>query len=331
MTRSAQPSAIGPQPVCGCSVSSAGAGHGIVSSASICPGAGRGARSAIRNSQSTTGLRRFGFTLVEIAIVFAIIAVLVVVIAMVSTKARTAAKVKQTRAIMESVMMALAEYRMVYGDLPPQPFDPDDVPPPDSPFGFRPLPPGSDQFRFDFFREPNDFPGDYQNDPPARGDEVPAKNSPGTVAYSVKPAPSLAAKFEPDNLRIYGIQALYARLSSEPNSKRVLSKLPPSCLGRGSHKDASDNLVVGSIDPEMGFQEAGSMVAMSPPGTRIKYDPGDSTLPGRVYEALILLDAWGRPMYYDMDNTANNHQPALQSAGPDGLFGTDDDIWSFKK
>lgn len=322
MTRSAQPSAIGPQPVCGCSVSSA----------TVCCGAGRGAQSAIRNPQSATGLRRFGFTLAEIVVVFAIIAILAVIVTMVTTRSRTAAKVKQTRAIMESVMMALAEYRMVYGDLPPQPFDPDDVPPPDSPFGFRTLPPGSDQFRFDFFREPNGFPGDYQNDPPARGDEVPApKNSPGTVAYSVKPAPSLAAKFEPDDLRIYGIQALYARLSSEPNSKRVLSKLPPSCLGRGSHKDASGNLVVGSIDPEMGFQEAGSMVAMSPPDTRIKYDPGDSTLPGRVYEALILLDAWGRPMYYDKDNTANNHQPALQSAGPDGLFGTDDDIWSFKK
>jgi|GEM_PF-2735285 len=321
MTRSAQPSAIGPQPVCGCSVSSAGAGHGIVSSASICPGAGRGARSAIRNSQSTTGLRRFGFTLVEIAIVFAIIAVLVVVIAMVSTKARTAAKVIQTRAIMESVMMAMQEYKLAGHSTPPAPFDPDDVPTSSDSF-ITSLPPGSDEFRTDFFREPSNLKGDFAEgtndnpkEKPSRGEGSAPPRPPGWVAYSVKPN-SGTPKFVPDGgtdgKRIYGIQSLYYYLVREPNSKRVLGKVPPG------------NLVSpDKISAEMGFQYAGTMMATD--------DPDDPALPSRVSEVLVLLDAWGRPMYYDMDNTANNHQPALQSAGPDGLFGTDDDIWSFKK
>ena len=242
------------------------------------------------------GFGRGGFTLVELVIVFAIIAVLVGVITVASVKAREAAKVKQTKAVMEAAMMALAEYRLANpNELPPQPVDPDDEPDGADPFVTE-LPPGTDEFRLDFFREPSGRPAEGA---------TPA----GRKAYSVDPD-----TLKPDGKRIYGIQAFYYALVREPDSKRALGKIP------------SGNLVnPDKISPTMGFQDVGNMMATGDPD-----DPPEQFRP-RVTEVLVLVDAWGRPMYYDADVTANNDEPGLLSAGPDGKFNTADDIWSFQK
>jgi len=257
------------------------------------------------------GFGRGGFTLVELVIVFAIIAVLVGVITVASVKAREAAKVKQTKAVMEAAMMALAEYRLANpNELPPQPVDPDDKQTPSDPF-ITELPPGTDEFRLDFFREPSDTRDDFDEGPSDNPREKPAEGATpiGMEAYSVDPD-----TLKPDGKRIYGIQAFYYALVREPDSKRALGKIP------------SGNLVnPDKISPAMGFQYAGRMMATDDPNA-----PPEKFRP-TVTEVLVLVDAWGRPMYYDADVTANNDEPGLLSAGPDGKFGTNDDIWSYQK
>lgn len=259
--------------------------------------------------------RRPAFTLTEIMIVVAIIAILAVVVAWAGSRVLSDAKVKQTRAALETINSAITAYLQNQSGAPPRPTDPDD---PGNPF-IATLPPGSDGFRIDFFREPDGSINTYSNpvggDPPAIGDKQ-------IVAYSVSPDSS-TAHYKPDSRRIYGIQSLYYFLAREPSSKQILAKLPPVFVAKGGFTNASGQFVPCSVAGEMGFQDAGAFMA------RGKYNSSDTTLPTRVTEVPILLDAWGRPLYYDADARKNNDLPAVQSAGPDGKFGNEDDIFSY--
>ena len=260
------------------------------------------------------------FTLVEVMVVIAIIAILVVVVAWAGSRVMSDAKVKQTRAVMDTIKLAMAEYAQAHGSAPSAPVDPDDPSPTKS------LPPGNDGFRIDFFREPDNSINTYSipngGDPPCIGNN-------SWDAYSVVPDSS-AARYKPDQKRIYGIQALYYYLSREPGCKRTLDKIPPVCVAHGCAIDATSGKAIPcSVSGEMGCQNAGSLMATG------KYSSSDSILPTRVSEVPILLDAWGRPMYYGWDGWLDPahgvERVYVLSAGPDGVFLTGDDIDSRKE
>lgn len=92
-----------------------------------------------------------------------------------------------------------------------------------------------------------------------------------------------------------GIEALYFFLSKVPESRRTLDKIDGSLI-------ISDGII---------------------------------TIDGREYPLLRIIDPWGRTLRYDYYDDPNNPQldeartfPVIISAGPDGIFGTDDDIKS---
>ena len=50
----------------------------------------------------------------------------------------------------------------------------------------------------------------------------------------------------------------------------------------------------------------------------------------RIIESLTILDAWNQPLYYGWSQNLNNGIPYMRSAGPDMIWGSDDDIFSYE-
>ncbi|MEP0844035.1 MAG: prepilin-type N-terminal cleavage/methylation domain-containing protein, partial [Phycisphaerae bacterium] len=80
-------------------------------------GLGRLVRGSLLAHPHPAALRR-GFTLIELAVVFAVIAILVTVVAFTARGGRTSAKIKQTRATMDVLKLAMDEYRAARGAYP---------------------------------------------------------------------------------------------------------------------------------------------------------------------------------------------------------------------
>lgn len=284
-------------------------------------------QSAIRNPQlhpsrpSPLAARRSAFTLVEIAIAIAVIAVLVVIITMVTVKARDAAKVKQTKAILQSLKLAMDECKGADSPLPP-PAHYYPVYPAPPLAGWNALPPTANDpsgnvVRTDYYRSVTSgswtpitaLTADYPHGSEGPIDDIWALPDP-----KVNEPPGYSDGYPNDaKLKIYGIQLLYAMLMQEPRSKQVLMKLPESSFARAS---TLTEFLPGASDYFIGRGPP------SIPRWRINIL--------RPREALAILDAWGRPLHYCERPNISNGQPYVQSAGPDGVFDNDDDVYNFK-
>lgn len=237
-----------------------------------------------------------GFTLVEIMVVMAIIGLLVVVVAWAGGRSRDAAKVRKTLADLAVIQAAMADFRSVAGFEVMPPADPDDMR-----VILPPVPANMQDARVDFYRRGDGTPGNWLNEPAAQnGVRVNPASPRPMVLWAVN-----GRMVQDPQLRIYGIQALYYALMSEPSSKAILSKLPESSFGQASTfwTQTADNL---------------SHVV----------DGGGTA--AQVMSARVIVDAWGKAMYYGRDPRVNSGQFYVQSAGPDGLWGNDDDLYSFK-
>lgn len=239
----------------------------------------------------SSSLRR-GFTLIELAVVFAVIAILVVVVTYAATGIRDASKVKLTRSVMSSLKMAMADFKAAGGKFPPPAWNPTSNATP----AYKPSTMISGtEYRMDYYRE-------FSSAGAAPVGEPSTGNKKEEVIWGV-PAPDKQAWSSPyvssQPLRMYGIQALYHHLSSEPNSKKVLDKMSPTSFARGSQvwPNTSDFIVFRGSPPK---------------------------------EVQAMVDGWGRGLYYGQDVNINNGQPYVQSAGRDGFFETDDDLYSYK-
>lgn len=106
-----------------------------------------------------------------------------------------------------------------------------------------------------------------------------------------------------------GSEALYFFLSKVPESRRTLDKI---------HRSDKQKTVGSLITNE----------DSSGVGLVIRIDDAN-------YPLLRIIDPWGRTLRYDYYDDPNNLDPdeartfpVITSAGPDGIFGTDDDIKS---
>jgi prepilin-type N-terminal cleavage/methylation domain-containing protein len=256
------------------------------------------------------GARRPGFTLTEVMIVIAIIAILVVVVAWAGARVLGDAKVKQTHSVMNSFKAAMAAYRGTGAGLVAPPHFARTFPLPQY-TGYVLLPPtfGPDHTRTDYYRQARSGTWTELTSPTADREITPGTDFPINGIWAL---PDGTYQSNPDNYqsngrRVYGIQALYHCLMQEPRSKEILSKMSSSSFARGTKLsdffpvEVSDYLIGGGA------------------GT---------TMP---HETQAILDAWGRPLYYGQSNGVNNGEAYLQSAGPDGLFGTGDDVFSYKE
>ena len=65
------------------------------------------------------------------------------------------------------------------------------------------------------------------------------------------------------------------------------------------------------------------------PETATANDDGDAVfVDGRTKSLIEVNDAWGGPIWYEPGVSGSGNFPVLTSAGPDGVFGTADDIIS---
>jgi type II secretory pathway pseudopilin PulG len=236
-------------------------------------------------------------------IAIAIIAILVGIVAWMGSRSNTDAKVKQTKAAMDAIRAAVTEYKLAGHTLmPTQPYDPDDNTPPD--ITLIGLFEGDPTFRADFYRERSGTEGDFGLN--ANGDSAdgPAEGDTGRFAYSVRPENHKV----PDGRRIYGIQVLYYELIKEPNSRAMVNKIP------SAHVISAEKVAPGTE-----FLNPGTLMR--------KGNPADDQ---RATDVLVFVDAWGRPLYYQKSTRENNDEWSVRSAGPDGQWGTGDDIFSYK-
>lgn len=252
-----------------------------------------------------------GFTLTEVMIVIAIIAILAVVVAWAGSRVLSDAKVKQTHSLMNSLKSAMTECKAAAGSLVPPAHMSEVVPVPDYP-GASVLRPtdASKQVRTDYYRQAISGTNWTDLTMPTADHPVPGSSKPLDGLWAL---PNGMIQKNPDDYRsegrrLYGIQALYWWLMREPRSRQILSSLSPSSFARATtlvdyfpSEFAADYL----IGPDVG--------AMTPQETQ------------------AILDAWGRPLFYGRDPRRNNGEAYLQSAGPDGQFDTEDDVKSYEE
>jgi len=106
-----------------------------------------------------------------------------------------------------------------------------------------------------------------------------------------------------------GSEALYFFLSKVPESRKTLDKI------HRSDKDKGIGSLITNEDSE---------------GVDIEISVDD-----KVYPLMRIIDPWGKTLRYDYYDDPNNPDPEearnfpiITSAGPDGIFGTNDDIKS---
>jgi hypothetical protein len=111
------------------------------------------------------------------------------------------------------------------------------------------------------------------------------------------------------NLYYSGSEALYFFLSKVPESRKTLDKI---------HRSDKQKIVGSLITNE----------DSSGVGLVIRIDDAN-------YPLMRIIDPWGRTLRYDYYDDPNNPKldeartfPVITSAGPDGVFGTDDDMKS---
>jgi prepilin-type N-terminal cleavage/methylation domain-containing protein len=257
--------------------------------------------------------RRAGFTLMEIMIVVAIIAILVVIVAWAGSRLLNDAKVKQTHSVMNALKSAMREYRdATQNDLVSPPGYFVNVPP-----GYgdgRLLPPTEGGVRTDYYRQEQNGKWTPLTAPTAdrkiSGTDKPINDIWAVPDGTIQPV--FPDDYHSNTRRVYGIQALYHCLMQEPRSRQVLEKLGSSSSSRGTTLGEYFTTQTGTV------QVSDFLI-------------GDGAGTQRPRETQAILDGWGRPLYYARRHDINNDQPYVQSAGPDGQFGNDDDIFSFKE
>lgn len=256
---------------------------------------------------------RRGFTLIELAVVFAVIAILVTVVAFTARGGRNSAKIKQTRATMDVLKLAMDEYRATRGAYPRPPhyvYQVDSngvhhhaVCPPTVSGAY------GQSIAADYYRQddekghtPDTAPvADYPPKPgsyPRPVDGIWAAHVPGDNLANVAPP------FPSNGWKLYSIQGLYYFLMDEPSARQVLDRIKSSFVRADQIKA-----------PHLEW-----------PANTSKF----ATQGSIPREALAIVDAWGTPLYYGKRPTENNNVPFVQSAGPDGVFSNGDDLYSFK-
>ncbi len=106
-----------------------------------------------------------------------------------------------------------------------------------------------------------------------------------------------------------GSEALYFFLSKVPESRKTLDKIHRSDKQKG----------IGSLITNEDSDGVGIEISVD----------------GKVYPLMRIIDPWGNTLRYDYYDDPNNPKPdearnfpVITSAGPDGIFGTNDDIKS---
>lgn len=113
---------------------------------------------------------------------------------------------------------------------------------------------------------------------------------------------------------IYGIPLFVYVLSSIEEGRSIINRLP----------DELKTAVGGTGMAPTNFRiEPATHLGLA--------DPQDTSKARKVEPAVWLLDAWKRPLYYGWNQNVNNGVPYLQSAGPDGIWGSADDLYSFAR
>jgi prepilin-type N-terminal cleavage/methylation domain-containing protein len=256
------------------------------------------------------GSRRSGFTLTEVMIVIGIIAILITVVAWGGSRLLSDAKVKQTHAVMNSLKSAMAACKAAGSLVAPANWSAT-IPVPQYP-GASNLPATDDTsgkvVRTDYYRQAQTGGWNVLTMPTANR-EVSASDTPmdGIWALPDGKYQSDPTQYESKGYRIFGIQALYHCLMQDPQSKPIMSGLPPSSFAPGT-----------KLKEYFGDQVSDYLIGA-----------GAGTV--RPHETQAILDAWGVPLHYGRETGVNNGEPYLQSAGPNGRFGDSDDVLSYKE
>ena len=236
--------------------------------------------------------RQDGFTLVELLVVIGIMSLLAAGIAVVGSKVRQGAQIKATKTTMSLLCSALCEYQNVK-----------DI---GSGFAF-PVEPELTGFDLHVAGPPAEFGLIY-----AINNYLPQVST--TNIHSEQHNTfTWKDDLQPDERRyaLTTIEFIYAVMEDVPQCRAILEKLPQDRVVN------ADNDSMSILDPS-----------------------------GNIIAAKALLevnDAWGHPLWYTVRGAIQpNPQPLASgvvldnfpmtvSAGPDGLFGTEDDITSSGK
>jgi len=242
-------------------------------------------------------MRKTGFTLLEMLLAVAIVAVLVAILAVSASSLRREARIRLTESTIGILMTALEQYHEFWGDYPPG------VPVP------APIPGAAGEW--------------------SRGV---LENAFGAVSNASWTS-VLNAGHKDENAPS---EALYIRLYRTPVTKRMIDKMTSGPKIPGKPQGRVGRMLVFDPDPS---PKAPFSAADYPniPASLI----GTGT-PAEQISLYRFVDAWENPLRYEYRKdgmtipgsippatyTTTDQFPIIRSAGPDGVFGTNDDIKS---
>ncbi|MHC4443882.1 MAG: type II secretion system protein [Planctomycetota bacterium] len=146
------------------------------------------------------------------------------------------------------------------------------------------------------------YPHDPQPCPPTRYYSSSNNENPdGSLFYR-----EVEKNLDGTDAYISPIEGFYYFLVDEPASNKILNKIPGELI-----KD-----VIIDQGPPVVVQRI-----------RLRSSPLEL---GAFMNATRIYDTWGHEIIYGHDGNKNNAVPFFLSAGPDGRFGNDDDVYSFE-
>jgi prepilin-type N-terminal cleavage/methylation domain-containing protein len=244
-------------------------------------------------------VRKKAFTLVEILLAVAIVAILATILLLTSSGLRTQSQIKLTESTLAVISSALRQYHEFWGKYPPQYND-----------LLRPV--ATYDLSIDL--------------PPAYYDPVTHAQTPvQAIAAAIDKDPGVVT-FQPLAVthadQLTSSEALYLYLSQTPAcSKMILQVTERGMAAFRRMSDGSLTLVKKASYAAFAYQD--DQTGASPPRpTTVRW----GSAPAGNKDLGHFIDPWRTALRYEYKT--GDQYPVVRSAGPDGAFGTPDDIRS---
>jgi prepilin-type N-terminal cleavage/methylation domain-containing protein len=228
---------------------------------------------------------RRGFTLIELTVVIVIIVILAGLVAWAGGRSMKQGKFRKTKLVMNNLTKAMETYKLAAGRYPITPNRPGGTGGPCGNDPNDPNPcPDPDHNRLLYLRY-------YESSGDLLDTTTFVRNTSEADAY------------------VESIEGLYHLLSSDPDSKKLLNKIPAEYI-------------------KTKISSSGKVQRIQRPGKT------------PLIDSCLIYDAWGNKMFYVRRTNVNNNIPFIWSAGPDGRYHiprsatpsdySEDDIYSYQ-